>query len=293
MRPTRTAKPTGVGKARPDGITGGAAGTPSRAASGATAPRSAKVPGSSAAAIGPHEGAQRAPAGRERPLAKDAPATDAAGTSPSLRRPPGGRRIGDQLPKDAQRAKAVTPEPKARADSPKPTRQRRKKQVKYDQRLELRISKAQLDELRQLHDDFEAETGRRISVSEAVRYALDNQTGALVAALGRARDMAGAGGGDSRAIVAATDELAEASRQLRFIGLNVNQLAKASNAGARVSWLDGVRDELEQIKGSLASIGVQLQQAGYGSGDVEEALMRAYRSDKAALKNAAQEAGDE
>ena len=146
----------------------------------------------------------------------------------------------------------------------------RDKVTNYSERLHLRISKEQLQNVKDTQDKLFEATGRKYSVSELVRTALAGETKDVLKAIARAQTVKTASANPA-VIARAIDALNSASTSLKLCGMGLLQ-SPNNTSGAEL--------QLEKVYDQLRKIGVQLQQAGYGDGSIEDAGVRGYSNDR-------------
>ena len=168
-------------------------------------------------------------------------------------------------------------------NSPKKAPHRRPKPVHYSEILKLRISKAQLEELDGLREAYAEATGRHMTNSSYVRELLTNGTAALESAL--AQTAAIGSSTNYSALDSATEALGAVANQTRMIGLNVNQIARATHSGATPVGLGEIAEALSGLQAAVDSVGAQLAQAGFGDGDEIAMLAQVYQANHFANRN--------
>lgn len=138
---------------------------------------------------------------------------------------------------------------------PKKTRRRRST---YAKRLELRISDGERKDIEQLVELVEGQTGKRLTLSEAVRMFIRDGGKEVTAAAKRGTGTA-SGHGDKDRVAEALEEFAEELRltrtELRRIGNNVNQIARWSNAEEKApAGLDDAEKLLAKMDRRLVAV---------------------------------------
>lgn len=133
-------------------------------------------------------------------------------------------------------------------DEAKPKRTRRRRRT-YAKRVELRLTEQQLDFITEARAAATETTGRKVSLSDVIRTAVEDGCASIVDAM---RSVPPSGGDRDRvadAIEGFAEEQRQLRRDLRIMGNNVNQIAKHANASGGLE--DGVSATLEEVKAQL------------------------------------------
>ena len=137
------------------------------------------------------------------------------------------------------------------------TKRTRKRSTAYAKRVELRLTEEQFDQIHALSEESRAKGGSTLSLSALVRASLDDGCEKIAAAI--ASRPAIEGGGAAR-LTEAFDEAADHLQQVRIdvrrIGHNVNQIARAANESGSVP------EGLAEAQAELAYIGELLVALG-------------------------------
>ena len=124
----------------------------------------------------------------------------------------------------------------------------RRRRTTYAKRLELRISDSERKYIEQLIEVFDAQTGNRLTLSEAVRMSIRNGGQQIEDAAKRALSPSSAH--NTGRTVEALEEFAEELRltrtEVRRIGHNLNQIAHWANAEQRAP--EGLHDAQRVLK---------------------------------------------
>ena len=134
----------------------------------------------------------------------------------------------------------------------------RKRSITYAKRVELRLTEEQFDQIHALSEASRAEGDRALSLSELLRASLDDGCEKIAAAIA-ARPAIGDGEAAVRLTEAfdeATDHLQQVRTEVRRIGHNVNQIARAANESGSVP------EGLAEAQAELAHIGELLVALG-------------------------------
>ena len=144
-----------------------------------------------------------------------------------------------------------------KADEPQAKRTR-KRSTTYAKRVELRLTEEQFDSVHALSEASRAKGGRALSLSELLRASLDDGCKTIAAAIA-SRPAIGDGEAAVRLTEAfdeAADHLQQVRTEVRRIGHNVNQIARAANESGSVP------EGLAEAQAELAHIGELLVALG-------------------------------
>lgn len=144
-----------------------------------------------------------------------------------------------------------------KADEPQAKRTR-KRSTTYAKRVELRLTEEQFDQIHALSEASRAKGGSTLSLSALVRASLDDGCEKISAAIA-SRPAIGDGEAAVRLTEAfdeAADHLQQVRTEVRRIGHNVNQIARAANESGSVP------EGLAEAQAELAHIGELLVALG-------------------------------
>lgn len=134
----------------------------------------------------------------------------------------------------------------------------RKRSTSYAKRVELRLTEEQFDRIHALSEESRAKGGRALSLSELLRASLDDGCERIAAAIA-ARPSVGDGEAAVRLTEAfdeAADHLQQVRTEVRRIGHNINQIARAANeSGSVPEGLAEAQAELAHIRELLVALG--------------------------------------
>ena len=133
----------------------------------------------------------------------------------------------------------------------------RKRTATYAKRVELRLTEEQFDRIHALSEESRAKGGRALSLSELLRASLDDGCEKISAAIAARPAIEGAGAVRlTEAFDEAADHLQQVRTEVRRIGHNVNQIARAANESGSVP------EGLAEAQAELAHIGELLVALG-------------------------------
>lgn len=133
----------------------------------------------------------------------------------------------------------------------------RKRSTSYAKRVELRLTEEQFDRIHALSEESRAKGGRALSLSELLRASLDDGCEKIAAAIAARPALSDE---DYRRVIEAFDEAAarlqEVRTEVRRVGHNVNQIARAANESGDVPrWLPSAQLSLDYIDKLLVALG--------------------------------------
>ena len=142
-----------------------------------------------------------------------------------------------------------------KADEPQAKRTR-KRSTTYAKRVELRLTEEQFDQIHALSEVSRAKGGSTLSLSELVRASLDDGCERIAAAIAARPAIEGGAVRLTEAFDEAADHLQQVRTEVRRIGHNVNQIARAANESGSVP------EGLAEAQAELAHIGELLVALG-------------------------------